>query len=154
MIQGKDPLKKKIKFFYFCYGSYRNSSLNFHLITEQEEEREEMTELSAAPTAKRPCQCCCQTYSEILSFLEKRSEAEQRLREEELALRREELEIQRSMIFAIVLVISAGFVITFILIVILVAVFSIPLSMSSCLVSLYSSVLFIYLLNFCQPHPH
>lgn len=86
-----------------------------------------MTELSAAPTAKRPCQCCCQTYSEILSFLEKRSEAEQRLREEELALRREELEIQRSMIFAIVLVISAGFVITFILIVILVAVFSIPL---------------------------
>ncbi|XP_004539328.2 uncharacterized protein si:dkey-45d16.4 [Maylandia zebra] len=65
---------------------------------EQEEEREEMTELSAAPTAKRPCQCCCQTYSEILSFLEKRSEAEQRLREEELALRREELEIQRSKI--------------------------------------------------------
>lgn len=55
-----------------------------------------MAELSAAPTAKRPCQCCCQTYSEILSFLEKRSEAEQRLREEELSLRREELEIQRS----------------------------------------------------------
>lgn len=64
---------------------------------EPEEEREVMTELSAAPMAKRPCQCCCQTYSEILSFLEKRSEAEQRLREEELALRREELEIQRSM---------------------------------------------------------
>ncbi|KAK2816857.1 hypothetical protein Q5P01_025048 [Channa striata] len=63
-----------------------------------EEEREEMAELSAAPTAKRPCQCCCQTYSEILSFLEKRSEAEQRLREEELSLRREELEIQRSKI--------------------------------------------------------
>ena len=57
-----------------------------------------MAELSAAPMAKRPCQCCCQTYSEILSFLEKRSEAEQRLREEELALRREELEIQRSKI--------------------------------------------------------
>eukprot|EP00064_Thunnus_orientalis_P012361 superscaffoldBa00001887_g12396 len=65
---------------------------------EPEEDREEMAELSAAPTAKRPCQCCCQTYSEILSFLEKRSEAEQRLREEELALRREELEIQRSKI--------------------------------------------------------
>ncbi|XP_044046826.1 uncharacterized protein si:dkey-45d16.4 isoform X2 [Siniperca chuatsi] len=63
-----------------------------------EEDREEMAELSAAPMAKRPCQCCCQTYSEILSFLEKRSEAEQRLREEELALRREELEIQRSKI--------------------------------------------------------
>lgn len=66
---------------------------------EPEENHEEMAELSAAPTAKRPCQCCCQTYSEILSFLEKRSEAEQRLREEELALRREELEIQRSKIF-------------------------------------------------------
>ncbi|XP_034400806.1 scaffold attachment factor B1 isoform X2 [Cyclopterus lumpus] len=65
---------------------------------EPEDGREDMVELSAAPTAKRPCQCCCQTYSEILSFLEKRSEAEQRLREEELALRREELEIQRSKI--------------------------------------------------------
>lgn len=61
------------------------------------EEHEDLTELSA-PIAKRPCQCCCQTYSEILSFLEKRSEAEQRLREEEMALRREELEIQRSKI--------------------------------------------------------
>ncbi|XP_062243021.1 trichohyalin [Platichthys flesus] len=60
--------------------------------------REEIPDLSAAPTAKRACQCCCQTYSEILSFLEKRSEAEQRLREEEVALRREELEIQRSKI--------------------------------------------------------
>ncbi|CAJ1053619.1 trichohyalin isoform X3 [Xyrichtys novacula] len=66
--------------------------------TAEPDERETMTELSAAPIAKRPCQCCCQTYSEILSFLEKRSEAEQRLREEELALRREELEIQRSKI--------------------------------------------------------
>ncbi|XP_072319179.1 uncharacterized protein [Eucyclogobius newberryi] len=65
---------------------------------EAEEEHEELADLSAAPTAKRPCQCCCQTYSEILSFLEKRSESEQRLREEELALRREELEIQRSKI--------------------------------------------------------
>ncbi|XP_029915213.1 trichohyalin [Myripristis murdjan] len=65
---------------------------------EPEEDREELADLSTAPTAKRPCQCCCQTYSEILSFLEKRSEAEQRLREEELALRREELEIQRSKI--------------------------------------------------------
>ncbi|KAG9350397.1 hypothetical protein JZ751_026757 [Albula glossodonta] len=61
------------------------------------EEQEELVEI-AAPTAKRPCQCCCQTYSEILSFLEKRSEAEQRLREEEMAMRREELEIQRSKI--------------------------------------------------------
>ncbi|XP_055078532.1 trichohyalin [Periophthalmus magnuspinnatus] len=66
--------------------------------TEAEEEHEELAELAAPPTAKRPCQCCCQTYSEILSFLEKRSEAEQRLREEQLALRREELEIQRSKI--------------------------------------------------------
>lgn len=64
-----------------------------------EEDHEVLAEHSAAPTAKRPCQCCCQTYSEILSFLEKRSEAEQRLREEELALRREELEIQRSTSF-------------------------------------------------------
>lgn len=58
---------------------------------------EELVDLPA-PTAKRACQCCCQTYSEILSFLEKRAEAEQRLREEEVALRREELEIQRSKI--------------------------------------------------------
>lgn len=67
------------------------------MVADPEDEREQITELSAAPTAKRACQCCCQTYSEILSFLEKRSEAEQRLREEELTLRREELEIQRSM---------------------------------------------------------
>ncbi|KAM3623327.1 uncharacterized protein V6R79_009863 [Siganus canaliculatus] len=65
---------------------------------EPDEDREELAELSMVPTAKRPCQCCCQTYSEILSFLEKRSEAEQRVREEEFALRREELEIQRSKI--------------------------------------------------------
>ncbi|XP_068178455.1 trichohyalin [Antennarius striatus] len=65
---------------------------------EAEEDGERITELSVSPMAKRPCQCCCQTYSEILSFLEKRSEAEQRLREEELSLRREELEIQRSKI--------------------------------------------------------
>ncbi|XP_028260745.1 trichohyalin isoform X2 [Parambassis ranga] len=65
---------------------------------EAEDDHKEIVEISAAPTAKQPCQCCCQTYSEILSFLEKRSEAEQRLREEELALRREELEIQRSKI--------------------------------------------------------
>ncbi|KAJ8264125.1 hypothetical protein GJAV_G00145470 [Gymnothorax javanicus] len=65
--------------------------------TPEPEEQEEMVEMGA-PTAKQACQCCCQTYSEILSFLEKRSEAEQRLREEEMALRREELEIQRSKI--------------------------------------------------------
>ncbi|XP_064180381.1 putative uncharacterized protein DDB_G0287113 isoform X2 [Anguilla rostrata] len=67
---------------------------------EEQEEQEELEEQEdlAAPTAKRACQCCCQTYSEILSFLEKRSDAEQRLREEEAALRREELEIQRSKI--------------------------------------------------------
>ncbi|XP_062391448.1 calponin homology domain-containing protein DDB_G0272472 [Sardina pilchardus] len=64
---------------------------------EEAEGVEELVEL-AAPTAKRACQCCCQTYSEILSFLEKRAEAEQRLREEEVALRREELDIQRSKI--------------------------------------------------------
>ena len=67
--------------------------------SEPDHYREDIPDLSAAPTAKRPCQCCCQTYSEILSFLEKRSEAEQRLREEEVALRREELEIQRSTFF-------------------------------------------------------
>ncbi|XP_066560382.1 uncharacterized protein LOC136749766 [Amia ocellicauda] len=67
------------------------------LPTPETEEQEELPEL-AAPMAKRPCQCCCQTYSEILSFLEKRAEAEQHLREEEVALRREELEIQRSKI--------------------------------------------------------
>uniref|UniRef100_W5N7H9 Uncharacterized protein n=2 Tax=Lepisosteus oculatus TaxID=7918 RepID=W5N7H9_LEPOC len=67
------------------------------LPTPEPEEQEELPELPA-PTAKRPCQCCCQTYSEILSFLEKRAEAEQHLREEEMALRREELEIQRSKI--------------------------------------------------------
>ncbi|XP_062304425.1 uncharacterized protein si:dkey-45d16.4 isoform X1 [Osmerus eperlanus] len=65
---------------------------------EEPEEQEELADLSSAPMAKRPCQCCCQTYSEILSFLEKRYEAEQRLREEELSLRREELEVQRSKI--------------------------------------------------------
>lgn len=64
---------------------------------EETEGVEELVDLPA-PTAKRACQCCCQTYSEILSFLEKRAEAEQRLREEEVALRREELEIQRSKI--------------------------------------------------------
>ncbi|XP_033896616.1 uncharacterized protein LOC117424412 [Acipenser ruthenus] len=63
----------------------------------EEQEQEELPEIPA-PTAKRACQCCCQTYSEILTFLEKRSEAEQRLREEEMALRREELEIQRGKI--------------------------------------------------------
>ncbi|XP_043920655.1 reticulocyte-binding protein 2 homolog a-like isoform X2 [Protopterus annectens] len=50
------------------------------------------------PAAKRACQCCCQTYAEILIFLERRAESEQRLREEELALRREELEIQKKKI--------------------------------------------------------
>ncbi|TRY82948.1 hypothetical protein DNTS_009621 [Danionella cerebrum] len=48
------------------------------------------------PAAKRPC--CCQTYSKILSFLERRFEAEHCLREEEMTLRREELEVQRSKI--------------------------------------------------------
>ncbi|KAK1162378.1 trichohyalin-like [Acipenser oxyrinchus oxyrinchus] len=60
-----------------------------------EQEQEELRD--PGPTAAA-CQCCCQTYSEILTFLEKRSEAEQRLREEEMALRREELEIQRGKI--------------------------------------------------------
>ncbi|RXN16553.1 scaffold attachment factor B1-like protein [Labeo rohita] len=65
------------------------------VVASPEPEEQEEAELTA-PTAKRPCQCCCQTYSEILSFLEKRFEAEQSLREEEMALRREELEIQRN----------------------------------------------------------
>ncbi|XP_076027158.1 uncharacterized protein LOC143016630 isoform X2 [Genypterus blacodes] len=73
-----------------------NITLTHTHTADPDEDGEELAQLSPAPTAKRPCQCCCQTYSEILSFLEKRSEAEQRLREEELALRREELEIQRS----------------------------------------------------------
>lgn len=64
-----------------------------------EEDQEDVRDLSAPPMAKRPCQCCCQTYSEILSFLEKRSEAEQRLREDEFALRREEIEVQKSKTF-------------------------------------------------------
>lgn len=66
-----------------------------------EEDQEDIPDLSSlsAPMAKRPCQCCCQTYSEILSFLEKRSEAEQRLREDEFALRREEIEVQKSKTF-------------------------------------------------------
>ncbi|XP_067315539.1 uncharacterized protein si:dkey-45d16.4 isoform X2 [Pseudorasbora parva] len=67
------------------------------VVASPEPEEQEEAELTA-PTAKQPCQCCCQTYSEILSFLEKRFEAEQSLREEEMALRREELEIQRSKI--------------------------------------------------------
>ncbi|CAL8332002.1 unnamed protein product [Lota lota] len=50
-------------------------------------------------TSKHPCQCCCHhTFSEALRFLEKRTETEHQIREEELALRREELEIQRSKI--------------------------------------------------------
>ncbi|XP_051751831.1 uncharacterized protein si:dkey-45d16.4 isoform X1 [Ctenopharyngodon idella] len=67
------------------------------VVASPDPEEQEEAELTA-PTAKRPCQCCCQTYSEILSFLEKRFEAEQSLREEEMALRREELDIQRSKI--------------------------------------------------------
>ena len=69
--------------------------------SEVEEEHKGCAELSTSPMAKRACQCCCQTYAEILSFLEKRSEAEQRLREEELALRREELDIERSTFFIV-----------------------------------------------------
>lgn len=72
-----------------------------HHCISAEEDQEDIPDLSSlsAPMAKRPCQCCCQTYSEILSFLEKRSEAEQRLREDEFALRREEIEVQKSKAF-------------------------------------------------------
>lgn len=78
---------------------FRCTNIIICLTAELEEDQDEGH--SSAPTAKRPCQCCCQTYSEILSFLEKRSEAEQRLREEEFALRREEFEIQRSTILCV-----------------------------------------------------
>lgn len=74
----------------------KSKEYNFVICVTAEEDQEDVRDLSAAPMAKRPCQCCCQTYSEILSFLEKRSEAEQRLREDEFALRREEIEVQKS----------------------------------------------------------
>ncbi|OCT62996.1 hypothetical protein XELAEV_18044090mg [Xenopus laevis] len=44
---------------------------------------------------KQECEGCCNVYARILQHLERRAEAEQRLREEELALRREELQLQR-----------------------------------------------------------
>ncbi|KAJ3614857.1 hypothetical protein NHX12_018427 [Muraenolepis orangiensis] len=45
----------------------------------------------------QPCRCCChQNFSEVIRFLEKRTETELQIREAELALRREELEIERS----------------------------------------------------------
>lgn len=44
---------------------------------------------------KQECEGCCSAYARILQHLERRAEAEQRLREEELALRREELQLQR-----------------------------------------------------------
>ncbi|KAG8565642.1 hypothetical protein GDO81_012933 [Engystomops pustulosus] len=44
---------------------------------------------------KQECEGCCGAYARILQHLERRAEAEQRLREEELALRREELQLQR-----------------------------------------------------------
>ncbi|CAL8273266.1 uncharacterized protein si:dkey-45d16.4 isoform X1 [Gadus morhua] len=50
-------------------------------------------------SSRHSCQCCCHhSFSEALRFLEKRTEAEHQIREEELALRREELEVQRSKI--------------------------------------------------------
>ncbi|KAG8446087.1 hypothetical protein GDO86_013816 [Hymenochirus boettgeri] len=57
----------------------------------QEEEIVEEKQLNH----KQECEGCCSVYSRILQHLERRAEAEQRLREEELALRREELQLQR-----------------------------------------------------------
>ncbi|KAM5136079.1 uncharacterized protein ACMZJ9_018583 [Mantella aurantiaca] len=47
------------------------------------------------PAKRQECDGCCKAYARILQHLERRAEAEQRLREEELALRREELQLQR-----------------------------------------------------------
>ncbi|KAM4691706.1 uncharacterized protein WCC33_016487 [Rhinophrynus dorsalis] len=44
---------------------------------------------------KTECEGCCSAYARVLQHLERRAEAEQRLREEELSLRREELQLQR-----------------------------------------------------------
>ncbi|CAN9510539.1 unnamed protein product [Ophioblennius macclurei] len=96
--QNDEHTNRNIEEFILPEQEKTNIAITQTSSTEAKEEQVEMAALSAAPTAKRPCQCCCQTYSEILSFLEKRADAEQRLREEELALRREELEIQRSKI--------------------------------------------------------
>ncbi|XP_053565259.1 trichohyalin [Bombina bombina] len=57
--------------------------------------KQEEENLGERPSKKRACEGCCGAYARILQHLERRSEAEQRLREEELVLRREELQLQR-----------------------------------------------------------
>ncbi|KAM3921358.1 uncharacterized protein RB166_010743 isoform 2-T2 [Leptodactylus fuscus] len=59
------------------------------------ESKQEDNNLGERPVRKRECEGCCSAYARILQHLERRAEAEQRLREEELALRREELQLQR-----------------------------------------------------------
>ncbi|KAK7929924.1 hypothetical protein WMY93_006319 [Mugilogobius chulae] len=64
--------------------------------TDVEEEHEEIADLSGAPTAKRACQCCCQTYSEILSKIaleRERLGAEKRERERRFELESQERQV-------------------------------------------------------------
>ncbi|XP_040293558.1 trichohyalin-like [Bufo bufo] len=61
------------------------------LVTESKQE----DNMGERPVRKQECEGCCSAYARILQHLERRAEAEQRLREEELTLRREELQLQR-----------------------------------------------------------
>ncbi|XP_069510785.1 GRB10-interacting GYF protein 2-like isoform X2 [Ambystoma mexicanum] len=62
-------------------------------VQEAKEEAEDPDD--EGPLPKRVCHGCCHTYSELLLLQERRSQMEQRLREDELAVRREELEIEK-----------------------------------------------------------
>ncbi|PIO15441.1 hypothetical protein AB205_0016740 [Aquarana catesbeiana] len=59
------------------------------------ESKQEDNNMGERLVKKQECEGCCNAYARILQHLERRAEAEQRLREEELALRREELQLQR-----------------------------------------------------------
>ncbi|XP_073537296.1 uncharacterized protein [Phyllobates terribilis] len=59
------------------------------------ESKQEDNNVGERLVRKQECEGCCNAYARILQHLERRAEAEQRLREEELALRREELQLQR-----------------------------------------------------------
>ncbi|XP_072259966.1 uncharacterized protein [Pyxicephalus adspersus] len=59
------------------------------------ESKQEDNNVGERLVKKQECEGCCNAYARILQHLERRAEAEQRLREEELALRREELSLQR-----------------------------------------------------------
>ncbi|XP_075701199.1 uncharacterized protein LOC142665407 isoform X2 [Rhinoderma darwinii] len=59
------------------------------------ESKQEDSNMGERLPRKQECEGCCSAYARILQHLERRAEAEQRLREEELALRREELQLQR-----------------------------------------------------------